>query len=92
MRGPESACERWGSLMHSLWDDVAGWSPHRIVSRLFVRESGPRGAPKDAPVVREIALALRDKDGVDPFVKGAVGSSGQAGISAACPADLVVRR
>ena len=92
MRGPESACERWGSLMHSLWDGVAGWSPHRIVSRLFVREAGLRGAPQDVAVVREIALALRDREGMDPFVKGAAGSSGQAGVSASCPADLVVRR
>ena len=42
--------------------------------------------------MREIALALRDKDGMDPFVKGVAGNSGQARISAACPADLVVRR
>ena len=81
-----------GSLMRSLWDGVAGWSPHRIVSRLFVREAGLRGAPQDVAVVREIALALRDRDGMDPFVKGAAGSSGQAGVSASCPADLVVRR
>ena len=81
-----------GSLMHSLWDGVAGWSPHRIVSRLFIREAGLRGVPEDVAVVREIALALRDRDGMDPFVKGAAGSSGQAGVSASCPADLVVRR
>ncbi len=28
VKAPESVVERWGSLMHMLWDDVCGWQPH----------------------------------------------------------------
>ena len=92
MRGPESSCERWGSLMHCLWDSVAGWGPHRIVSRLFIRESGLQGSVRDEAVVHEIALALRDRHGMDPYTKGSEDTLGGASVSAAPSVDLVVRR
>ena len=39
IKAPESVVERWGSLLHMLWDDVCGWQPHRLVTRLFLRAS-----------------------------------------------------
>ena len=36
LKAPESVCGRWGALVHSLWGSVAGWQPHRMVSRLFM--------------------------------------------------------
>ena len=69
MRGPEAACERWGSLLHALWDSVAGWQPHRIVSRLFIREAGLacEGRESDEAVVHEIASSLVSVHGLNPF-------------------------
>ena len=65
MRGVEAACERWGSLIHSLWDDVAGLGPSRMVTRLLLKESGLlcQGAPQDEAFVREIARVLVDVEG-----------------------------
>ena len=56
--------------MHSLWNGVAGWGPHRVVSRLFLRESGLQGSGSDEAVVHEISLAMRDRHGMDPYVGG----------------------
>ena len=58
-------CERWGSLIHSLWDDVAGLGPSRMVTRLLLKESGLlcQGAPQDEAFVREIARVLVDVEG-----------------------------
>ena len=92
MRGAESSCERWGSLMHSLWDSVAGWGPHRIASRLFIREAGLQGSACDEAVVHEIALALRDRMGLDPYIQGHQETLEGAGVSAAPCVDLVIRR
>ena len=66
MRAPESGCERWGSLLHDLWDANAGWRPHRMVSRLFLREAGLDGCGSDEAVVREIALALQTSRRMNP--------------------------
>ena len=92
MRGPESSCERWGSLMHCLWDSVAGWGPHRIVSRLFIRESGFQGSACDEAVIHEITLALRDRHGMDPYTRGHADTLVGASNAAAPSVDLVVRR
>ena len=65
MRAPESGCERWGSLLHDLWDANAGWKPHRMVSRLLMREAGMDGIADDCEaVVNELALVLTGNDGV----------------------------
>ncbi len=60
LRGVEAACERWGSLLHSLWDEVAGLGPARLASRLLLRESGLlcQGSPVDEAFVGEIARVL----------------------------------
>lgn len=89
MRGPESSCERWGSLMHMLWDGIAGWSPHRVVSRLLIREAG---LVCDEAVVHEIALALRDRHGMDPYTQVLADASEEAGASVAPSEDFVIRR
>ena len=59
MRAPESGCERWGSLLHDLWDANAGWKPHRMVSRLLLREAGLDGFCDDCQsIVNELAVVL----------------------------------
>lgn len=59
MKAPESGCERWGSLLHSLWDSVSGWGPDRMVSRLLIREAGFDGvSPDHEDIVHELAVAL----------------------------------
>ena len=59
MKAPESGCERWGSLLHSLWDSVSGWGPDRMVSRLLIREAGFDGVSLEhEDIVHELALAL----------------------------------
>ena len=68
LKAPESVCERWGSLMHSLWDSVAGWQPHRIVSRLFMRQSRFLDQPAVYELlVHEITRKLYRCDGMNPY-------------------------
>ena len=69
LKAPESVCERWGSLMHMLWDSVGGWQPHRIVSRLFMRESQFLNQPAvEKSIVEEIAAKLYHSSGMNPYV------------------------
>ena len=65
---------------------------HRIVSRLFIRESGFQGSACDEAVIHEIALALRDRHGMDPYTKGHADTLVGASNAAAPSVDLVVRR
>ena len=58
LRAPESGCERWGSLLHALWDPVASPEPHRMVSRLLIREAGYDGTGSREDIVHELAAAL----------------------------------
>ena len=68
LKAPESVCERWGSLMHSLWDSVAGWQPHRMVSRLCIRQSRFLDQPAVYEMlVHEIARKLYHCDGMNPY-------------------------
>ena len=67
-KSPESICERWGSLMHMLWDSVGGWQPHRIVARLFMRESRFLDRPASRKSIEaEIASFIYHKKG-SPYV------------------------
>ena len=69
LKAPESVCERWGSLMHMLWDSVSGWQPHRIVSRLFMRQSRFLDQPAaNKLIVHGIARKLYHCDGMNPYV------------------------
>jgi hypothetical protein len=68
LKAPESVCERWGSLMHMLWDSVGGWQPHRIVARLFMRESQFQDQPAANKVIGdEIARKLYHCDVMNPY-------------------------
>ena len=75
--------------MHCSWGGVAGWSPHRVVSRLLIREAG---LYCDEAVVHEIALFLRDRRGMDPYTRNHVEAPDGAGVSAALSEDWIVRR
>jgi hypothetical protein len=68
-RAPESGVERWGSLLHDLWDVKAGWHPARMVSRLHIREAGVQGSATDENLVHEIALFLHMSRNMNPFVQ-----------------------
>ena len=54
--------------MHMLWDSVGGWQPHRIVSRLFMRQSRFLDQPAaNKLIVHEIARKLYHCDGMNPY-------------------------
>ena len=79
MKAPESVCEHWGSLMHSLWDSVAGWQPHRMVSRLFMRQSPFLDQPAVYELlVNEITRKLYHSDGMNPYFTGRYAWEGYA--------------
>ena len=71
MRGVEACSERWGSLMHMLWDDVAASGPDRIATRLLLRESGLAcvGAPQDESFLRSLAVILVETQGKTSMLK-----------------------
>ena len=55
MRGRDATCERWGSLLHQLFD-ANPTRPHRYVARLFVREArlGGEASEEQSAVLDEI--------------------------------------
>ena len=54
--------------MHALWNHVAGWQPHRVVSRLFLRECFSfEGSPEDEAAVHAVARILVHDFGFNPF-------------------------
>lgn len=66
----EAACERWGSFLHSLYDDVAGSGPQRLGCRLFLREAGLQceGSVSDELMLSELTRLLLDQ-GLGPSLK-----------------------
>ena len=71
VRGVEAACERWGSMLHTLWDDIAGMRAGRLTTRLLLRESGLRciGSVEDEAFVEELARILVDIQGKSIYRK-----------------------
>ena len=68
LKAPESVVERWGSLMHVLWDSIGGWQPHRIASRLFMRQSQFLDKPSLKKLLaNEIARKLLHNDAMNPY-------------------------
>jgi len=61
----EAACERWGSLMHQLFDDEQNMPPWRTADRLFLRESGLHflGSPADEDFISLIVEILEAGEG-----------------------------
>ncbi len=68
MRGRDATCERWGSLLHQLFD-ANPTKPHRYVARLFVRESGLGGDVSGAQdaVIEEITRFMFEELHKNPF-------------------------
>ena len=65
--------------MHSLWDSVAGWQPHRMVSRLFMRQSPFLDQPAVYELlVNEITRKLYHSDGMNPYFTGRYAWEGYA--------------
>ena len=68
LKAPEAVCERWGSLMHMLWNSIGGWQAHRIVSRLFMREAAALERPAARRKIKEeIAAELRRGSNWNPY-------------------------
>ena len=57
----EAPCERWGSLLHNLYDPVQGIPPERSACRLFLKEAGLQfiGSERDESFVSAIAQILK---------------------------------
>lgn len=66
----ESCCERWGSLMHGLWDDSQNLEPSRLVDRLFLKEAQVEctGGDRDEWLISELVTVLQEMK-KDPIVK-----------------------
>ena len=59
----EAPCERWGSLLHNLYDPMQGIPPERSACRLFLKEAGLQfiGSERDESFVKAIAQILSDR-------------------------------
>ena len=69
LRAVDSCCERWGSMIHQLWDGNNMWHPMRIAGRLLLRDAGlAEHTPAAEGVVAEVSHFLGTR-GMDPFVK-----------------------
>ncbi len=67
----ESCCERYGSLLHSLFDAGQHLSPGQLVARLHLREGQLccLGSSRDEQIVQEIATVLGTIMRKCPFVQ-----------------------
>ena len=79
--------------MHSLWDSVAGWQPHRVVSRLFMRQPSFLDQPAVCELlVHDIARKLYRCDGMDPFCGGRYAWEGYAEDEGSDAVDVAIVR
>lgn len=90
----ESCCERWGSIVHQLWDGVAGLPPQRVVARLHIREACIAKIKSTAEelVVREITNHMFDQLGMNPFVKRGQQSQPAPTAPVALEPNVAIRR
>ena len=70
MRGRDATCERWGSLLHQLFD-ANPTMPHRYVARLFVREAGLGGeaSERQSAILDEITRFILEELGKKAFCR-----------------------
>ena len=56
----EAPCERWGSLLHRLYDPGQGMPPERNACRLFLKEAGFQflGADHDESFVKAMRISV----------------------------------
>ena len=81
LRAMESCCERWGSIIHQLWDGSVAWHPSRIAARSLMREGGlAENTPTTEAAVEAIASHFADDLQMNPFVQrpGPTARRGQA--------------
>ena len=57
---PESACERMGSFMHTIWNGQGALAPGPLIDRVLLKQAhvACTGAPRDEAMIQEIADAL----------------------------------
>ena len=65
LHGRDAGVERWGSWLHSLYNDVADHGPTRLVTRLLIREAGLSGSGSNDEelFIHELAVALVEIEG-----------------------------
>ena len=70
MRGRDAGVERWGSLLHQLFE-ANPTQPHRHVARLFIRDAGLGGSPSEAQedIIFAILLLMVDELQLTSFCK-----------------------
>ena len=61
----ESACERWGSLIHRLYESDQNYPPWRMAARLFLREAGLGfvGRPEDEDFISALVDLMEEGAG-----------------------------
>ena len=57
---PESACERMGSFMHTIWNGQGAMAPGPLIDRVLLKQAhvACTGAARDEAMIQEIADAL----------------------------------
>ena len=93
LRAVESCCERWGSIIHQLWDGNVVWHPSRIAGRLLMREAGlAKSSPTTEAVVSEVARFLAERRGKNPFVQRESTRNKSAEVALSKEVQLEMRR
>ena len=68
LRGQEACCERWGSLLHQLWDASSHWNAGTVAGRLQLREAGlAQNTRSTEAVVQHIVTHLTNVHNMNPF-------------------------
>ena len=93
LRAVESCCERWGPIIHQLWDGNVVWHPSRIAGRLLMREAGlAKSSPTTEAVVSEVARFLAERRGKNPFVQRESTRNESAEVALSKEVQLEMRR
>ena len=94
LRGPESACERWGSFLHNLWSPTQGLPPWRMSARLMLRESGldGGGSVQEEELITEIAALLAADGGRRTMVTSGSRGNMHCRRDGAVPIDFAIVR
>ena len=73
----DSACERYFSLLHSIFDEDRSLAPHRMANRLLLREASVSclGGARDEALIDQLAEILMSQFGKKPLKRHSDGKS-----------------
>ena len=73
----DSACERYFSLLHSIFDEDRSLAPHRMANRLLLREASVSclGGARDEALIDQLAEILMNQFGKKPLKRDSDGKS-----------------